>query len=271
MVRFIFVCVIIFSCSSRQVEWVAIGDSITYLNEHQDETGNRITKGYLTRVAEQIPHIKYINKGYNGWTAVRIADEIESLDLTNADVYTVFLGTNDWWHGKPLGTMNDYQNDNGNSTFFGAYRNIIDKLRAINRHSRIILITPMQRGDFVYIADMTNNAHGSYREKSGQSLEEFADAVLRIALHEKIEAIDLFHENRLNLDRVVKYKWLRDPETGVYKKFGYPEYTNIPFNPAMDDYPYPNDAIGMTYDGLHPSDKGNEVIAEMLTAVLKKH
>jgi lysophospholipase L1-like esterase len=268
--RLILACLIVFSCSSNEIEWAAIGDSITYLNEHQDETGNRITKGYLTRVSERMPHVEYVNKGYNGWTAIRIADEIESLDLEYADIYTVFLGTNDWWQGKPLGTLDDYANDTGNDTFFGAYRTIIGKLRDLNASARIILITPMQRGDFVYIADMNNNAYGSYRQKNGQLLKQFAEAVLSIAAQEKIEAIDLFNSSGITLDNIVKYKWLKDPNSGVYRKFSYPEYIGIDFNPATDEYPYPIDAIDMTYDGLHPSDKGYEIIAKMVTAVLKK-
>src|ERR1700748_2658269 len=96
------------SFSPKEISWVAIGDSITYLNDHLNETGNRVTKGFLTRVTEQLPNIHYINQGHNGWTAVRIAEEIEKLGLEKADVYSVFLGTNDWWHGTPLGTLNDY-------------------------------------------------------------------------------------------------------------------------------------------------------------------
>ncbi len=38
------------SFSRPEITWVAIGDSITYLNEHTNETGNRLTKGYMTRV-----------------------------------------------------------------------------------------------------------------------------------------------------------------------------------------------------------------------------
>ena len=66
--------------------WVAIGDSITYLNEHPNETGNRITKGYMTRVAEKLPNIHYINQGHNGWTSGGIASEIENIGLIKADV-----------------------------------------------------------------------------------------------------------------------------------------------------------------------------------------
>src|SRR4051812_21971075 len=97
------------SFSQKEIAWVAIGDSITYLNEHPDETANRITKGYMTRVVEKFPHIHYINQGHNGWTSGDIAREIENLGLIKADVYSVFLGTNDWWQGRPLGTFSDYQ------------------------------------------------------------------------------------------------------------------------------------------------------------------
>ena len=40
--KLIVVLTIIFSFTRTEVSWVAIGDSITYLNEHADETGNRI-------------------------------------------------------------------------------------------------------------------------------------------------------------------------------------------------------------------------------------
>src|SRR3978361_1261801 len=77
----------------RPLVWVAIGDSITYLNEHLDETGHRLTRGYMTQVVEKLPTIHYINQGHNGWTSGQIASSIEKLGLVKADVYTVFLGT----------------------------------------------------------------------------------------------------------------------------------------------------------------------------------
>ena len=106
------------SFTEKQVTWSAIGDSITYLNEHPEETGNRITKGYMTRVVEKLPQISYINKGYNGWTASLVAGEIDKLGIESSDVYTVFLGTNDWWSEIPLGTWNDYLENTGNKTFY---------------------------------------------------------------------------------------------------------------------------------------------------------
>jgi len=170
------------SFTPKPMLWVAIGDSITYLNDHQNETGNRVTKGYMTMVTEKMPSVKFINQGHNGWTSGGIAKEIETLGIVKADVYSVFLGTNDWWQGRPVGSIEDYKNNTGNNTVFGSFRIIINKLRSLNSEAKIILITPMQRADFVYINSYKNNAWGSYKEKNGQTLEQFANAV-KISLY----------------------------------------------------------------------------------------
>jgi lysophospholipase L1-like esterase len=68
----------------------------------------------------------------------------------------------------------------------------------------------------------------------------------------------------------VHFKRLRDPQTGGYRNYPYPAYTSIPFHPDADEYPYPAEAIDMTFDGLHPSDKGNTEIAKKVILALKK-
>lgn len=273
MKKLLTLTLILLLCSykPKPITWVAIGDSITYLNEHLDETGNRITKGYMTRVVEKLPNIHYTNQGHNGWTAVRIATEIEKLGIEKADVYSVFLGTNDWWGGKPLGSFDDYQNNTGNTTVYGAFRTIINKLRSLNSEAKMILITPMQRVDFVYIANFKNNAYGSYKEKNNQTLEQFANAVKRIGEYEQIQVIDLFHNSSMRYEKLVKFKRLKNPQTGLYQNYVYPTSINIPFNPDTDEYPYPPEAINMTYDGLHPSDKGYQLIADLLVKKMKKY
>lgn len=256
---------------SPKITWVAIGDSITYLNDHTNETGNRVTKGYMTRVVEKLPCLHYINQGHNGWTSGGIAKEIEHLGLVKADVYSVFLGTNDWWQGRPVGVLGDYKNNTGNATVYGSFRIIISKLRSLNKDAKIILITPMQRGDFVYINDMKNNAWGSYKEKSGQSLQAFAAAIKSIAAYEHFDVIDLYHKKGMGLKQLVKYKRLKDPQTNTYKNYTYPDFINKPFNPAADEYPYPPEAMNVTYDGLHPSDKGFAMIAHSLVMLMKNY
>jgi len=264
------IAVPILSFTHRPLTWVAIGDSITYLNDHPDETGNRVTKGYLSGVTEKLSHIRYVNQGHNGWTSRKIADSIERLGIPRADVYSIFLGTNDWWRGDHIGKWEDYTSATGDTTIYGAFRIIIDKIRQLNPDAAIVLITPLQRGDFVYINNAKNNAYGSYKEKAGQTLEQVVAAILDIAQREHLKAVDLYHDRRLSVSHTVRYKRLRDSATGEYRNYSYPDYTTVPFHPGVDEYPYPVDAIGMTYDGLHPSDKGNARIAKRLVKVLKK-
>lgn len=259
------------SFKPKNLSWVAIGDSITYLNEHPDETGNRVTKGYMTRVVEKLPGITYTNQGHNGWTAGGIAKAIEDLGLTKADVYSVFLGTNDWWAGRPLGHLSDYQRNTGNNTVYGSFRIIINKLRNLNPQAHIILITPMQRADFVYLTNYKNNAYGSYKAKNGQFLEAFANAIDSIGRTENLEVVDLYHMKKLSLPKLVHFKRLKNPQTGVYTNYPYPAFTDIPFNPETDEYPYPAGAVDKTYDGLHPSDKGNALISKRLVKILKHY
>lgn len=253
------------------ISWVAIGDSITYLNDHTNETGNRVTKGYMTLVTEKLPNIHFSNKGYNGWTSGGIAASIDKLGLEKADVYSIFLGTNDWWQGRPVGTLDDYKNNAGNNTVFGSFRIITDKLKALNPQAKIILITPMQRVDFVYINDAKNNAWGGYKAKNNQMLEEFANAVKAIGDYEHIDVIDLYHNKKIGMPHLVKFKRLKNPQTGDYTNYAYPTFIDVPFDPTKDEYPYPVEAIDMTYDGLHPSDKGYKVIAGMLEKIMKKY
>jgi len=262
---------IVSSFTPRPMVWVAIGDSITYLNEHPNETGNRITKGYMTRVVEKLPGVEYINQGHNGWTSGGIAKQIDSLGIVKADVYSVFLGTNDWWQGRPLGSIADYTGNTGNNTVYGSFRIIINKLRSLNDQAKIILITPMQRVNFVYINNPKNNAWGSYKAKNGQLLEQFAAAVKAIADYEHFDLVDLYHKKGMGLKQLVKYERLKDPATGAYKNYRYPDFINIPFNPEADEYPYPPDAIDITYDGLHPSDKGYAMIAGLLVEIMKRY
>src|SRR5690606_36337740 len=110
----------------------------------------------------------------------------------------------------------------------------------------------------------------SYREKAGQSLEQFADAVLEIGEIENIPVVDLYHDEELTLENMVHFKRLKNPSTGAYQNYKYPEYIDIPFDPEHDDYPYPKEAIHLTYDGLHPSDKGYEIIASKLKGAARR-
>ncbi|QHS60170.1 SGNH/GDSL hydrolase family protein [Chitinophaga agri] len=252
----------------KRITWTAIGDSFTYFNDHLEETDNRVEKGWITRTTENVPGLSYINHGHNYWTSVEIAYKIDQFDLRASDIYTIFLGTNDWWLGVKPGTVDDYMNSTGIGTMSGAFRVIIDRLRSLNPKAHIILMTPMQRGDFVYLLDNKVHSWGSYKDQEGQSLESFVNVVKAIAKADNMEVVDLYSEPRLGIKQAVKFKYVRDPQTREYKEYTYPDYIDIPFT-VGDKYPYPVKAMDVTYDGIHPSDKGCAIIAELLAKVIK--
>ena len=97
-----------------------------------------------------------------------------------------------------------------------------------------------------------------------------ADAVIAIGAHEHIRVVDLFHEKSLAIPDLVAFKHLKDTATGAYRNFPYPDYIGVPFNPDTDEYPYPPEAARMTFDGLHPSDAGYEVITKLLLEAMRK-
>jgi len=257
----------------KQKSWMAIGDSITFLNDKPQLTKNRITKGYMDRVVEKLPYVHFANKGFSGWTIKAIADNINNLGLEKADFYSVFLGTNDWWTNLPVGTYDDYKNATGNATAYGSYRTVIDKIKSLNDHAVIILITPFQRADYVDINNIHSFIHGSYSpDNQGIMLSAYADAIKDIAQQNHFELVDLYYKSGATVANAVNYKRLIDTKTGEYKNFKYPDYKDIPFNPDdKTDYPYPIDAMNWCYDGLHPSDKGHQRIADMLVKVMKKY
>ncbi len=164
-----------------------------------------------------------------------------------------------------------YEKNTGNNTVYGSYRIITNKFRSLNPLAKIVLITPMRRSDFVYINNKKNNAWGSYKDKNGQSLQQFAEAINTIGRYEQFDVVDLYNKSGMTEKKLVKYKRLKDPKTGVYKNYRYPNFINVPFNPETDEYPYPIEATNMTYDGLHPSDKGYNTIAKMLVKVMKRY
>jgi lysophospholipase L1-like esterase len=128
----------------------------------------------------------------------------------------------------------------------------------------------MPRADFVYINDARNNAFGSWQAKNGQTLDSVVGALADIGQHEHFQVIDLYHDPRLAIPHLVRFKRLKDPATGAYRDYTYPDYISIPFHPGTDVYPYPVEAMDMTYDGLHPSDKGDALIAKRVVKALKK-
>ncbi len=243
--------------------WCAIGDSFTYLNDHLDETGYRVTKGYLSRILERLPGLTLINIGVNGSTT---QDWLE-ITIPSADIYTVLLGTNDWHRQIPLGAETDFTQKKP-GTILGNLGVLIKNIYTLNQKAKILVLNPVERGDFICILDTLNQAQGSYAEEAGVMLSEVSDAIYQCAKHAGLPALDLHKECGFTQENVVCFK--RVKEDGIVKDLPFPDYIGVPYNPEIDEYPYPIEAVNFTYDGLHPSDKGNEVLAKVIAKELEK-
>lgn len=160
-------------------KWCSLGTSITWYNSC---AGGKFWRGYQDRVLDRLDFAAFSNRGVNGGciaSAIRVVE--------TADVYTVEHGVNDWGRGVKVGRMADYLNDTGDRTFFGAYRKVVDRMRACNPKAAVVLCTPRKSYGFgTYLpAKWSDPNKGTY-------LEDYVKAVRTIAEHEGFEVADFF-------------------------------------------------------------------------------
>lgn len=248
------------------IRWCAIGDSFTYLNDHPDETNHYVTKGYLSRTLDSLRahglDAELINIGINGSTT----RDWLTAPLVPADFYTILLGTNDWHSGIPLGTEEDFSAARP-GTILGNLSHLIGRIRALSPEAKLLVMNPIERTDFVYLFDPFNNAPGSYAPEHGQKLSDVAEAIYVTCARHKIPALDLHKLCGVTPENAVHFKRVRTPE-GI-RDLPWPEYVGLPFDPVSDPYPYPPEAHFLTYDGLHPTDNGNEILAALLSGAMR--
>lgn len=242
--------------------WCAIGDSFTYLNDHLDETGHFVTRGYLTRINDKLPALSLTNIGINGSTT----RDWLSVELPAADIYTILLGTNDWHQGIFIGTLKDFEKGTP-GTILGNLGNLYARIKALNPAAKVLFCTPVARTDFVYLFDYHNNAQGSYAHEHGQLLRDVAYAIVNACASQGIPCVNLYDKSGITPENAVHFKRVHTAEGDLDLPF--PDYLGVPYDPDEDPYPYPPESHALTYDGLHPTDEGNEILATLIADALK--
>lgn len=245
---------------------VAIGDSFFYLNDHLDETGYRLTEGILSRLADKLTFdAELINIGQNGWRAVDWANYEGNYPY--GDIYIIMLGTNDWANATPLGTQRDYL-FRTKGTILGSLGLIVERIKKVALNAKIFICNPVERTDFVYIQDHCNNFKGSYDSCSDQTIEQIANAIYNLAREDGVVSVNTHDKSGITSQNAVKFKRCFTGNGTI--DLPYPNYTALPFDPACGIYPYPPEAIGTTYDGLHPSDEGSESVARVIADAINR-
>ncbi|WFB57468.1 SGNH/GDSL hydrolase family protein [Paenibacillus sp. BR1-192] len=199
--------------------WNVIGDSIT---EHNART----EKNYQDYIKDKIDCIVN-NYGLSGtgWRTPSTSGGSDAfyqrMDTfaANADLITVFGGTNDWAEvGVPF-VMGTFGDTDPATSFYGALDYTIRQL--INKYptKTIAVFTPIPRGP------------DPWAESYGTTMEQIADAVIKVANRYSVPALDLYREGNV-------YAWNTE-----YQAFALP-------------------------DGLHPNDNGHMILADKILAFI---
>lgn len=104
---------------------------------------------------------------WNPWSLCNITkkDVVNSVDIENYDIFTIWIGTNDWGHNHPIGEIDSIDE----YTVLGAMNVTIKNIYNRKPQAKVLIITPTFRGS----GDIANE-HGTLRDLSNK-IEEFSN------------------------------------------------------------------------------------------------
>lgn len=199
---------------------VTIGDSITAQDGKAFGDSNIVAKGYQSIMKEILGFNNSINLGVSGSPVAYgtangegLSNIFKDYSLGDIDYIVIAAGTNDFRLDVPIGNENQISSGSKNrATFYGAYSKLVEDIKKNNPNAVIQLWTPIFRNNSGYDIYMKN--------KSGHKLEEYVEAIKKIAKYNGLTVCNMYMESGIN--------------SGNYKTF--------------------------TYDGLHPNNKGYQQI-----------
>ncbi len=151
--------------------WCSLGTSISWYNDNVSASGGRFTKGYQTRVLEQVCFDALVNRGVNGGCVSSAIGQ-----AVKADFYTIEHGVNDW--GNRVSP----------ETFEANYRKVLADIRQANPQAKIVLCTPRKGYGFgTYLPD-----HCDKQQPNGYFLKDYVAVVRKLADEEKLPVADFY-------------------------------------------------------------------------------
>ena len=115
--------------------------------------------------------------------------------IPEADLISIFMGSNDYGHDTPLGTIADTTD----VSFYGALNVIIPALQAKYPSSRIVFVTPMHRYGFgTNSATSQTHTYDYIENGEGNTLKEYVDALKEVCERYSVPVVDMFTMSGLN-------------------------------------------------------------------------
>jgi lysophospholipase L1-like esterase len=173
---------------------IALGDSITYGQGGTAPSGTD-QAGYVGIVKNKLKLATYSNKGIAGRPMANGSANGEgtnttgkTVDYTNVDLVTIFAGTNDFKLNIAIGTQGAIGDTTFvNTTFYGAYRELIEYILSHKPTVKIVLITPIQRDNGGYDVNTTNTV--------SCKLIDYINAIKNIGQMYGIPVLDLYSQS----------------------------------------------------------------------------
>ena len=197
--------------NTRMKKIACLGDSITegvhadgwqwhrYIDQWAKNNGIETTVVNLGIGGTSVCTSSYVTD-----TLKPFVNRLETIPV-DADVVTIFGGTNDWGNNATLGTIED----TGTETFYGAYKHILEWL-AINRpNAKVMTMTPLKRyfrgGGTTWV-----NAQTTPNNK-GNLLQDYVRAVKEVSDLYTVPCVDLHNDSGLNpVLEIVRTKFMGD-------------------------------------------------------------
>lgn len=172
-------------------EWEVVGDSITDegmlpLTKYPTILKNQYTNiSTVNNCAKSGAHITNKTTGYKTFST--LIDEGLSGASANAGLVTIFGGVNDYLQNCDIGTTNDTED----TTFYGACKKLIEKIKNKFAQAEIIWIIPlnMTNGTFNTNSNGINNA--------GNTLDDYRTAIKNVCTTNNIKIIDVHEDSDL--------------------------------------------------------------------------
>ena len=205
-----------------------VGDSIT--------AGSGTDKTYQEYIAEKIPFASVTEMGVAGSCISSTSDygsknqplSERYMNIPESDLIVIFMGTNDYGHETPLGTIDDKTD----VSFYGALNVVIEGLRTLYPDSQIVFVTPLHRYGFGTSSITGEKFTYDYLPNGrGHTLADYVHAMVEVCEAYNVPIIDL--------------------------------YSTCDINPAVAAA-----RNAYMPDGLHPNAAGHEKIAEIMLSRL---
>lgn len=119
---------------------------------------------------------------------------------SDADIVILWYGTNDWYYGSPIGTLDDTDQ----ATFCGALNSAVALLKEMNPNVKIILPTPMLRKQAPEGVETEGDAL-TIKNRIGETQGAYTDAIFKIGQREGITVIDMRKETGFSLSELEMY------------------------------------------------------------------